>query len=186
MKYWESATIFSMNPTTFSPKTIRIVNLIGTITYTGVIVAMYIWSMCTFPGYSNIDSFYQFDVWYSGYWQNITLAFWLVITFTSTTITIFAICKILRTSKELTKHNTNITINKRSMILHGLLLTLQSLVSVFYTLAPYIPALYNRWQLINIVLIAVDVIVQIVICYICVTMGSNVYLRKFKMTLLLT
>jgi hypothetical protein len=72
------------------------------------------------------------------------------------------------------------------MILYGLLLTLQSLVSVFYTLAPYIPTLYNRWQLINIVLTAVDVIVQIVICYNCVTMGSNVHLRKFKMTLFLT
>ena len=30
---------------------------------------------------------------------------------------------------------------------------------------------------------AADVIVQLMICYICLTMGSNEHLRKFQMTL---
>ncbi len=35
-------------------------------------------------------------------------------------------------------------------------------------------------------MIAVDVIVELMICYICVTMGSDERLRKFKMTLDMT
>ncbi len=69
------------------------------------------------------------------------------------------------------------------MILHSLLLTLQSLVTVVYALLPYIPVLFGRAALINIVVTAVDLIVQLLICYICLTMGSQPQLRKFQLTL---
>ncbi len=72
------------------------------------------------------------------------------------------------------------------MILHGVLLTLQSLSTIVETLVPYLPVLYNRDILIIIVLTALDVIVQLMICFICVTIGSDERLRKIKMTLDMT
>jgi hypothetical protein len=84
----------------------------------------------------------------------------------------FGIYKIFETTKELQKYNTKVTINKRTMILHSVLLALQSFVAVFNALDYYIPFLYKRNALINIILTLVDLIVQLTICYICLTMGS--------------
>jgi hypothetical protein len=72
------------------------------------------------------------------------------------------------------------------MIIHSLLLTLQSLAAVFGTLLPYIKVFYTNSVLITIVVTAVDLIVQLMICYICLTMGSHIHLRNFQMTLDLT
>ena len=82
--------------------------------------------------------------------------------------------------------NDNISINKRTMILHCVLLTLQNLVVFVWAFDPYIPILINRSNLIYIVLTGIDVIVQLMICFICVTMGSHINLRKFKITLDIT
>ncbi len=102
-----------------------------------------------------------------------------MITFFSCLVTIFAICNIFGTTVELQKYNANVTINKRTMIIHIILLTLQSLVAVFAALELYIQVLFNYSQVITIVMTAVDLIVQLMICYICLTMGSHVHLRKF-------
>ncbi len=89
----------------------------------------------------------------------------------------FGICKIFKTSSELQKYNSSVTLNTRNMILHSILLALQSLVNVFSALEPYIQFLNSHGPLISIFLTAVDLIVQLMICYICLTMGSHVQLR---------
>ena len=99
-----------------------------------------------------------------------------MITFVSTGVTIFGIIKIFRTSSELQKYNSNVTVNTRNMILHSILLTLQSFVNVFAALS-YIPFLQSHAVQISIVVSVVDLIVQLMICYICLTMGSHVQLR---------
>ncbi len=98
----------------------------------------------------------------------------------------FAICKIARTARQLSLHNNKVSINNRTMLIHSVLLALQSFVAVISTLSYYFAVLYNHESLINIFLLGVNVIGQIMICYICVTMGSDVRLRKFKMTLDMT
>ncbi len=105
------------------------------------------------------------------------MVLWLMMTFGSTGVTIFGIIKIFRTSSELQKYNSNVTINTRNMILHSILLTLQSLVSVLNALLPFFPLFYSHGRIITIVTSAVDLIVQLMICYICLTMGSHVQLR---------
>ncbi len=72
------------------------------------------------------------------------------------------------------------------MILHGVLLTAQFLLTVVEALVPYIPFFLKWSNIIAIILTSVDVIVQLLICFICVTVGSDVRLRKFKMTLDMT
>ena len=89
----------------------------------------------------------------------------------------FGIIKIFRTSSELQKYNCNVTINTRNMILHSILLTLQCFVNVLNTLEIYIPFFLSYVALIYIIVTAVDLIVQLMICYICLTMGSHVQLR---------
>ena len=102
---------------------------------------------------------------------------WLILTFVSTGVTMFGIIKIFRTSSELQKYNSNITVNTRNMILHSILLTFQSFVNVLYALETYIPFLLSHGALITIVTTVVDLIVQLMICYICLTMGSYIQLR---------
>jgi hypothetical protein len=70
------------------------------------------------------------------------------------------------------------------MILHSVLLILQGFVAIFQAIEPFILLSYG--SMITIVVTAVDLIVQLMICYICLTMGSHVQLRKFQMTLDMT
>ncbi len=72
------------------------------------------------------------------------------------------------------------------MILHILVLTLQNLVIVIWALNSVIQILEDHAFQLQIVVTIVDVIVQLMICYICLTMGSHVHLRKLQMTLDLT
>ncbi len=72
------------------------------------------------------------------------------------------------------------------MILHSLLLTLQSFIGIFGAMIPYIKLFYNQSVLITVIVTTVDLIVQLMICYICLTMGSHVYIRNTRITLDLT
>ncbi len=105
------------------------------------------------------------------------MVLWLMMTFGSTGVTIFGIIKIFRTSSELQKYNSNVTVNTRNMILHSFLLTLQSLVNVLNALKPFITFFLNYSGVFSIVVSAVDLMVQLMICYICLTMGSHVQVR---------
>ena len=97
-----------------------------------------------------------------------------MMTFASTGVTLFGIIKIFRTSSELQKYNSNVTVNTRNMILHSALLTL---TTVFNALEPYIPLFFSDGGLIIIVVVLLDLMVQLMMCYICLTMGSHVQLR---------
>ena len=173
--------ICSLTPTYLSPKTVRVIKWMITIVYTGVMIAMCIWGMVTFPGFQSSNSTELLE-WYSGFWETITNAFWLSISFSSTAVTIFAIFKIFGITKELEKYNNNVKINKRSMTLHVVLLCLQSTISIIIALIPYIITLFKSRNLVYIILTVVDVTVQLLICFICLTMNSNAQLRKLKIT----
>jgi hypothetical protein len=74
--------------------------------YSIVIVACCIWGLFSYPGYVNDDSLEKCGIWFVGTWRQITNAFWMLATLTSTGVTLFAICKILQTAKELEKYNS--------------------------------------------------------------------------------
>ncbi len=63
------------------------------------------------------------------------------------------------------------------MIIHSLLLILQSLVTAIWAFEPFIISLLTHDGLIDIVVTAVDMTVQLMICFICVSIGSDVRLR---------
>ena len=56
MKYLESSMLNSLTSACITPHSVRIINWTVIIIYVAVMVAMYIWSMVTFPGSVNNDS----------------------------------------------------------------------------------------------------------------------------------
>jgi hypothetical protein len=98
----------------------------------------------------------------------------------STLFVMFSLFKFCSASREIEKWNANVSLNKRSLVLHLLLLIFITVVS---SIIPYIPYLWNIYGLYAIVLTITDMIFQLTICYICLTMGSNSQLRKFRVTL---
>jgi hypothetical protein len=81
---------------------------------------------------------------------------WAVLTVVSTVVSLYAIVKIFEINKVLSLQ-PNFTINNRSMVIHALLLVIQSCTAVFgnipYTWAP------NYYKKIWIVISIVDMIV---------------------------
>ncbi len=167
MKYWESATICSLTPSLISVDTIKVIKWSGIFVYSSVILANYIWSIVTFPGYVNDDSFDQYYEWYYGPQNLITIVFWLAMIYGSTIFVMFALCKFFSASREIEKWNTNVCFNKRSLVLHILLLILITVVS---SIIPFFPFHTNLFK---ISVTITDMIFQLTICYICLTMGSN-------------
>ncbi len=98
----------------------------------------------------------------------------------STFFLMFALLKFFSASRKIEKWNTNVCLNKRSLVLHLLLLIF---ITVGSSIAPYFQFLRNRSILLNIVLSITNMLFQLTICYICHIMGSNAQLRKFRVTL---
>lgn len=100
--------------------------------------------------------------------------------YSSTFFVIFALFKFFKASREIEKWNTNVCFNKRSLVLHLLLLIFITVVS---SIIPYVPYLYNRYDLFYTVVTITDTMYQLTICYICLTMTSNSQISKFKVSL---
>ena len=76
----------------------------------------------------------------------------------------------------------NFVLNRRTMILHSIMLGLQSL-AVVTDGAPFKWFGMNYWHTFSIALLIVDTLMQFTICFICWTMGSSIQLRKYNLTL---
>ena len=95
MKYWESATIFSLTPTNFSSKAIVVIKWAGITIYTAAILALWITAMVTWPGWENSYFRWLFLIWPRV--TKLTIIFFLTINLLNTGVTIYAICKIFIT-----------------------------------------------------------------------------------------
>jgi hypothetical protein len=71
-----------------------------------VLIACCVWGLISYPGYVNDNSLGKFEKWFVGTWVKITGSFWMLATLSSIGVTLFAICMILRTAKELEKYNS--------------------------------------------------------------------------------
>ncbi len=141
MNYWNTATKFSSTPTCISGSTISIINWSGIIVYTSVTLVMCIWSLITYPGYVNDDSNEQYYEWYFGPLNRTTNYLWLVMNDCSTFFLLVALFNLFRVLRKIDKWIRTVSLNKRSYVLHLLLLILITLV---YSIFPFIPLLYDR------------------------------------------
>jgi hypothetical protein len=111
MKYWESATICSITPTGFSPKAITLVKWTVIGIFTTFLLAFWIYIMIY------LYLFHRHRV--SNYGPECAFGGVVVL---STIITMFAICKIFSTAKELTRCHNKVRINKKILTFHSVLL----------------------------------------------------------------
>ena len=129
------------------------------------------WRIISFPGYyAQNGSMKEHDIWYnttdsSLYFWSSTL--WTFLFITSTIISVCAIRKIFSITRSLSKTNSNVKVDQKSMLIHASLLVVQ----IFVCLAELIP--YN-WaprfaSKTYIIFPLFNMIVQLVICYICWT-----------------
>ena len=98
-------------------------------------------------------------------------------TFASTAISIYSICQIFATTKQVSATNEKVRLNSNTLEMHSALLVLNSIVAVCYTVA------YNAslriYYIVSIVLVIADLLIQLFICFICVKLGANDSLNRF-------
>jgi hypothetical protein len=113
--------------------------------YTVVVIISTIWIETTFPGYYDQNgTFYQYVVWYyatgAKLHQTANVA-WSIMLFVSCLTAIYAICKIFATNKVLSHQKPNVKINKTSMVLHSLLLVIQTSLAILFQVSNKNPKL---------------------------------------------
>jgi hypothetical protein len=98
------------------------------------------------------------------------------LTFASTAISIYSICQIFATTKQVSATNEKVRLNSNTLEMHSALLVLNSIVTICYTVA------YNAslriYYIVSIVLVIADFLIQLFICYICVKLGANDSLNR--------
>ncbi len=102
---------------------------------------------------------------------------WLALNITSTLISLYSIHKLFETIKELRQSNSNVEFNKWTLVFHSTFLICAVLAN---TIDVVTSALDIANMLIYCIVIIIDAILQLAICYICWTMGSDQHLRQFK------
>lgn len=130
-----------------------------------------IYSIILFPGYND-----KYEEWFYGQFIKIRLltkSIWILINLVSTAVTVFAVIWLLQTIKTLRRTNQRIDLNKNSLILHSILLVIQSTTAILDTSAYYLSSsrVYGGTILLETL---ADLVLQLVICYICLTIGSDV------------
>ncbi len=106
----------------------------------------------------------------------------MMINFLGTCVTIFSIRKILAIAKELASCYNKVKINRKILILHSVLITLNFGAVVTYGWDLGLGDSKIRRDRLFLMASVSDTIVQLFICLLCLTMGSDKKLRKFIMT----
>ncbi len=166
MRYLKSATNSCLTSTCFTEQLIKIITWIGVTLYTVLILGMWVLYMMLYA-YKKSD-FAQSSVLIA------TRVVWAIMAGLSTFFSVFSIRQIFKTIRTVQKNNSSVDINKCKMVIHCLLQAIQTLVVVFAA-AP------NDWfqhektlKLIAYSVLSYDLMIQLTVCYICITMGSSV------------
>ncbi len=137
MRYLHSANVSSLTKQWLKADTVIKIGIAVGLMYLALQTVAFLVLIISFPGYNNerrsFKSWLQetFMPWFDA--QNIAFC---VLTIVSTVITIYSICKIFETSKQLSATNQNVHINLRTMICHSSLLIVSSLIAIGYN-TPY-------------------------------------------------
>lgn len=116
----------------------------------------------------------EYDTWYLLTFDTIYAKadyIWVSLTILNTLVSIYAIFKIFATAKKLSNTNMLTSVNKQAMMIHGTVITIQSVTITFNALANrFLP---DDFYADTIATACCDTLVQLAINYICLTMGSS-------------
>ena len=100
--------------------------------------------MISFSGYFDNDKTMQSYYYYKNWLDNtyykivpITDYIWLSINLLSTLITIFAVIKIFKITATLRLTNSNVKVNKKTLIAHVFVLCLQLIAAIGFTISDF-------------------------------------------------
>lgn len=94
-------------------------------------------------------------------------------------IALFSIGMLFSTVKALRETDSRVGFNQWTMVLHSTFCIVQTLV----ILLDFLEAVTGtQSMLVTSCVVAIDTLLQFVICYICLTMGSSATLRRFQCT----
>jgi hypothetical protein len=94
-----------------------------------------------------------------------------------TVVSIYSICQIFATTKQVSATNAKVRLNSNTLEIHSALLLLNCVAAVCYTVT--LNASTKIHITASIVLPIVDLFVQLFICYICVKLGAMDSLNRF-------
>ena len=95
----------------------------------------------------------------------------------SAAISIYSICQIFTTTKQVSATNAKVRLNSKTLEIHSALLVLNCIVVVCFT-AAYLPS-SRIFNIVFMVLTMADLLIQLFICYICVKLGASDSLNRF-------
>ena len=157
------------------------------VVYFLLILSDLITEIVSFPGYYNKEDFSTKD--YEDWRQDVdrrlftsTLLLWTIMVTISTIITVVSIKKIYTTCKTVAQSDESVKISLKSLVIHAILLVIFAMVIIPTNLRLDKKKFAIIWVAIN----TIDVIIQMIICYICWTMGSSEQLGLYDCFLVKT
>ena len=99
------------------------------------------------------------------------------LTIASTVVSIYSICQIFATTKQLSATNQKVRLNSKTLEIHSALLVLSCFASVCYPAHTYFPL--RIAVITGFIVVIVDLLIQLFICYICVKLGFLDSLNRF-------
>jgi hypothetical protein len=146
----------------------------GGIFYTVAQTTVCIWMITANPGYFDADGSDEAYLAYRfGPFERFVTAvnsIWSALILVSTVLTIYAVFRIFQTTSILSANNPNVNVSNVKMVLHSSLLVVQFPIIVAVAILYKYPkiAVYS-----NGIMPIVDMVIQLLIGYICWTMGSS-------------
>jgi hypothetical protein len=154
------------------------------IIYSGLMLWYLVWNCRTYPG----DQTWFLDTQWLATYTNVYKAgqtFQGILGILSAFITIIALVMVFRISKELKE-----PIQKKPLVLHGSLVLVSSFTNfatlICYYITPYYTTIPKSFAIIKILAILTELFTQVIITYICWTMGSAKGLANFRCTIVVT
>jgi hypothetical protein len=144
-----------------------------------IVLSVMIYQVCTFPGQvvnGSIEEFQRFFYNNFAISNAISTYPWITLHLVSTIVTAFAIWKIV----SITRRLEQCKVNNRTMMLHISILVIQNVVLVLCFVFGDFMFIFNAQGYEKILigrldtpLTYVDALIELLICYICWTMGSS-------------
>jgi hypothetical protein len=155
MKYIYSANECSLYHTSVSLNCINNTKLTGVIIYSGIMIVIWCVAMGTWPG--DLDALKVHDWFTETYYpiQYLSLLIWALLNIVSTIFSILGIVKILKMLHLMKRGNQKVETNKFILTLHCVVLLLNLIVVIFYSL-PH--KCFTKWLIVDTMLVVSDTI----------------------------
>jgi hypothetical protein len=135
MKYFSSARKSMSKKFAISTRTCELIKWSVIVFYLVVMVVLWLIVIISFPGYSDIMKFIDWNNTTDKYLKKVTTWIWLTLILSYTILTIVSIFLLFKQINMLKTYSTSITFNYWSMIIHMVLLVAQAFIVCMY-LAP--------------------------------------------------